>query len=152
MLNLHRRHDGRPDRGRLGHRLVPGDQRQLLRHRHGGRGARDPVPSGAQHPPPGHRAGRPGDGLVLTGGGAREMTGPARRRPPARGTGIYPEKVLADLGAWLRGHPWQADGLLAAALFALSAPQLSAGTTRASLRVAYIAVTALLAATVIPRR
>ena len=80
------------------------------------------------------------------------MTGPARRRPPARGTGIYPEKVLADLGAWLRGHPWQADGLLAAALFALSAPQLSAGTTRASLRVAYIAVTALLAATVIPRR
>jgi signal transduction histidine kinase len=60
--------------------------------------------------------------------------------------------VLADLGAWLRGHPWQADGLLAVALFALSAPQLSAGTTRASMRVAYIAVTALLAATVVPRR
>jgi signal transduction histidine kinase len=77
---------------------------------------------------------------------------PARRHVHAPGASAYAEKVLAGVRAWLRAHPWQADGLLAVALFALSAPQLSAGTTRASMRVAYIAVTVLLAATVVPRR
>jgi signal transduction histidine kinase len=77
---------------------------------------------------------------------------PARRHVPAPGVGAYPEKVLAGVRAWLRGHPWQADGLLAVALFALSGAQLSAGTTDAYMRAAYIAVTALLAATVVPSR
>jgi signal transduction histidine kinase len=77
---------------------------------------------------------------------------PARRHVHAPAVSAYPEKVLAGVRAWLRAHPWQADGLLAVALFALSASQLSAGTTGASMRVAYIAVTALLAATVVPRR
>ena len=39
----------------------------------------------------------------------------------------YPKYVLREANAWLRGHPWQADGLLAAALLAFSAPQFAAG-------------------------
>jgi signal transduction histidine kinase len=52
--------------------------------------------------------------------------------------------------AWLRAHPWQADTLLAVVLFLLSAQQNPAGPTR--VRVEVVAVAALLAATVIPRR
>ena len=52
--------------------------------------------------------------------------------------------------AWLRAHPWQADTLLAVLLFLLSADQIPAGP--AGERVEVVAVTALLAATVIPRR
>ena len=54
--------------------------------------------------------------------------------------------------AWLRGHPRQADVLLAAVLLALSGNQLLAGQASAAMRVTLIAVTAALAATVVPRR
>ena len=54
--------------------------------------------------------------------------------------------------AWIRSHPWQADGLLAAALFMLTVPQLSAAAADPYMQTAYIGVTALLAATVVPRR
>ena len=54
--------------------------------------------------------------------------------------------------AWLRGHPRQADVLLAVLLFAVSVGQLTAGPASAASRVAFIAVTVLLAATVVPRR
>ena len=56
------------------------------------------------------------------------------------------------MNAWLRRHPWQADGLLGAALLVLSVPQLTAGTAGAPARAAYVAVNVLLAATVLPRR
>jgi signal transduction histidine kinase len=56
------------------------------------------------------------------------------------------------VNAWLRRHPWQADGLLGAALLVLSVPQLTAGTAGAPARAAYVAVNVLLAATVLPRR
>src|SRR5271169_1115059 len=54
--------------------------------------------------------------------------------------------------AWLRDHPQQADFLLAVVLLALSGSQLASGQASAVSRVAFIAVTALLAATVVPRR
>ena len=54
--------------------------------------------------------------------------------------------------AWLRGHPRQADVLLAVLLFAVSVGQLTAGSASAASRVAFVAVTVLLAATVVPRR
>ena len=56
------------------------------------------------------------------------------------------------MNTWLRDHPWQADGLLAAVLLAFSAPQLAAGTAGAGGRAGYIAVGVLLCALVIPRR
>ena len=64
----------------------------------------------------------------------------------------YPGQVLSRVSAWLRRHPLQADGLLAAALLAFSVPQLTAGTTGAASRAAYVAVNVLLAATVVARR
>ena len=64
----------------------------------------------------------------------------------------YPGHVLSRVSAWLRRHPLQADGLLAAALLAFSVPQLTAGTTGAASRAAYVAVNVLLAATVVARR
>jgi signal transduction histidine kinase len=60
--------------------------------------------------------------------------------------------VLSRVSAWLARDPLQADGLLAAALLAFSVPQLTAGTTGAASRAAYVAVNVLLAATVVPRR
>jgi signal transduction histidine kinase len=56
------------------------------------------------------------------------------------------------VNAWLRNHPWQADGLLAAALLAVSASQIAAGQTGAASRAAFVVVTVLLAATVLARR
>jgi signal transduction histidine kinase len=64
----------------------------------------------------------------------------------------YPGHVLSRMIAWLRRHPWQADGLLAAALLVFSAPQFAAGTTGPLSRAAYVAVNVLLAATVVARR
>jgi signal transduction histidine kinase len=58
--------------------------------------------------------------------------------------------MLTEVNAWTRDHPWQADGLLAAVLFAFSTGQLPAGTV--ATRLTYLAVSALLAATVMPRR
>ncbi len=54
--------------------------------------------------------------------------------------------------AWLRDHPQRADVLLAVVLLALSGGQFTAGQDSAAPRAAFIAVTVLLAATVIPRR
>ena len=56
------------------------------------------------------------------------------------------------VNAWLRDHPWQADGLLAAALFVVTVPQLGAGQASVAARAAYVVVTVLLAGSVIPRR
>jgi signal transduction histidine kinase len=69
---------------------------------------------------------------------------------PVPAAGNYAGKVLREMSAWTRDHPWQADGLLAVTLFALSTGQIPSGSdiTRATA----IAVSALLAATVIPRR
>jgi signal transduction histidine kinase len=80
------------------------------------------------------------------------MTRPGTRRTATSGDSAYPGRVLPDARAWIRSHPWQADGLLAAALLVLSAPQLSAAAANAYTQVPYIAVTVLLAATVVPRR
>ena len=56
------------------------------------------------------------------------------------------------MNAWLRNHPWQADGLLAAALLAVSVSQIAAGQAGAASRAAFVGVTVLLAATVLARR
>jgi signal transduction histidine kinase len=56
------------------------------------------------------------------------------------------------VSSWLREHPWQADGLLAVALFAVSVAQLATGSAPARDRAAYVAVTVLLATTVAVRR
>jgi signal transduction histidine kinase len=60
--------------------------------------------------------------------------------------------VLVNVAGWLRGHPWLEDGLLGAALLALSVRQLTFGVTGAPSRAAFAVVTVVLAATVIPRR
>ncbi|HEY6314618.1 MAG TPA: histidine kinase [Streptosporangiaceae bacterium] len=60
--------------------------------------------------------------------------------------------MLAKAKAWTRDHPWQADGLLAALLFGFSVPQVFAGQAGPGARVALLAVTVLVAATVAPRR
>jgi signal transduction histidine kinase len=63
--------------------------------------------------------------------------------PPA---GAYPGRV-PDMPGWLRRHPWQADTLLAVLLVAASSGQWQ-GTSPAAVAV----TSALLAATVVPRR
>jgi signal transduction histidine kinase len=52
----------------------------------------------------------------------------------------------------MRDHPWQVDGLLAAALLAFSADQLVAGQTSAAERAGLVVVTVLLAGSVVARR
>jgi signal transduction histidine kinase len=76
---------------------------------------------------------------------ARRDRSDSRPRP-------YPGYVLRRVNAWLSCHPWQADGLLAAALLAFSVPQLTAGTNGGLSRAAYVVVNVLLAATVVTRR
>jgi signal transduction histidine kinase len=78
------------------------------------------------------------------------MTMSGGRRTPAPGGSTYPGKVLPDVRAWMRSHPWQADGLLAVALFSFSAGEWPGGPSAAAAEA--IAVSALLAATVVPRR
>jgi signal transduction histidine kinase len=78
------------------------------------------------------------------------MTRSPRRTGLAGRSGTYPGRVAKDVVAWLRAHPWQADTLLAVLLFLLSADQIPAGPAGVQMEV--VAVTALLAATVIPRR
>ena len=63
---------------------------------------------------------------------------------PAPRAGAYPGRVPDVLG-WLRGHPWQADGLLALLLVALSS-----GQWQGAYPVAVAAVSVLLAATANP--
>jgi signal transduction histidine kinase len=60
--------------------------------------------------------------------------------------------VLVNVAHWLRGHPVQADGMLAAALLVFSAPQLAAGEAGAPMLAAFAVVTVELAATVVARR
>ena len=60
--------------------------------------------------------------------------------------GAYPGRV-PDVPGWLRRHPWQADGLLALLLVALSS-----GQWQGHYPAAVAAVSVLLAATVVPRR
>jgi signal transduction histidine kinase len=60
--------------------------------------------------------------------------------------------VLSEVNTWLRDHPWQADGLLAAALLAFSASQLIPGTAGPGEQAGYIAVGVLLAGLVVTRR
>jgi hypothetical protein len=60
--------------------------------------------------------------------------------------------VLRQVSAWLRDHPRQADGVLAAALLVFTVPQLAAGQSDAAARTVYVAVTMLLAGTVAVRR
>src|SRR6202046_2357510 len=78
------------------------------------------------------------------------MTRSLRRPGPRARSATYSGRVARDVVAWLRAHPWQADTLLAVLLFLLSVQQDSAGSAR--VRVEIVVVTALLAATVIPRR
>ena len=73
------------------------------------------------------------------------MTRPARWRTSVSGASAYPSSVLQGVYAWLRRHPWQADGVLAMVLLALSAHQWADDPWAATLSV-------LLAATVAPRR
>jgi signal transduction histidine kinase len=60
--------------------------------------------------------------------------------------------VRREISAWTRDHPWQADGLLAAALLGFSVPQLVAGQAGAAAHAAFTVVTVLLVATVLARR
>jgi signal transduction histidine kinase len=64
----------------------------------------------------------------------------------------YAGNVLAKVKAWTRDHPWQADGLLAALLFGFSVPQVFTGQAGPAGHAAFLAVTFLVAATVVPRR
>jgi signal transduction histidine kinase len=60
---------------------------------------------------------------------------------------------VPDVLGWLRRHPWQADGLLALLLAAMSAGQWQwQGQTPNATPAAVTAVSVLMAATVIPRR
>jgi signal transduction histidine kinase len=60
--------------------------------------------------------------------------------------------VLGNLTGWLRGHPWQADGLLAIALLAISAPQIWFGAASGPMQAGFAVVTVALAATLVARR
>jgi signal transduction histidine kinase len=64
----------------------------------------------------------------------------------------YAWMVLAKVKAWTCDHPWQADGLLAALLFGFSVPQVFTGQAGPAGHAAFLAVTFLVAATVVPRR
>ncbi len=67
--------------------------------------------------------------------------------------GAYAKNVLVNVAGWLRTHPRQADGLLAAALLAFSVPQFAfAAAVAPRMRVPLAAVTVVLAGTVIARR
>jgi signal transduction histidine kinase len=75
------------------------------------------------------------------------------RRVFSAGTGTYAKNVLVNVVGWLRGHPREADGLLAVALVAFSASQVAAQTwVGLPGRAVFAAVTVALAATVIARR
>ncbi len=60
--------------------------------------------------------------------------------------------MLGDVNTWLRDHPWQADGLLAAALLVFSASQLIPSSAGPGAQAGYIAVGVLLAGLVATRR
>jgi len=68
------------------------------------------------------------------------------------GPANYAETVRQQVSAWVRGHPWLADGLLAVALLAVTAGQLAAGQASTTARATFVMLTVLLAATVVLRR
>src|SRR5215471_7867559 len=70
----------------------------------------------------------------------------ARRRTSAPGSSTYAGEV-PEVPTWLRGHPWQADGLLALLLVAISS-----GQWQGRYAAGVAAVSMLLADTVVPRR
>jgi signal transduction histidine kinase len=87
-----------------------------------------------------------------------EQTRPARgsaaryHRVHAPGPGAYAKNVLVNVAGWLRGHPWQADTLLALVLLAFTVPQIAAGTAGPAARAAFTVVAVVLVATVVLRR
>ena len=101
-----------------------------------------------------HHGGRYWDRFVLTGGDG-EMSRSGGRLAAAARAAVHPGQrrkhaysgYMPDLLAWLRRHPWQADGLLALLLVVISSGQWQ-GHYRAGIAV----VSVLLAATVVPRR
>jgi signal transduction histidine kinase len=68
------------------------------------------------------------------------------------GPGAYAKNVLVNVADWLRRHPRQADGLLAAVLLGFTVPQLTFGQAGVPARATFAAVTVVLVATVIARR
>lgn len=66
----------------------------------------------------------------------------------------YPDPVpeVISQRPWLGRHPSQADALLAAALFVITAPQLIAGSASPGPRTMYVIISLLLAGTVAVRR
>ena len=96
---------------------------------------------------------RPGAAPVaLTRGSPASRSGNSRRVFSA-GTGTYAKNVLVNVVGWIRRHPRQADGLLAAVLLAFSVPQIAAQSwVGVPGRAVFAAVTVVLAATVIARR
>jgi signal transduction histidine kinase len=75
---------------------------------------------------------------------------PERTRPGAGGA--YPGSVPKKVASWLRGHPREADGLLAGVLLAFALGQVAAGTGGIMGRVLFLVVTVTLTATVAVRR
>jgi signal transduction histidine kinase len=67
-------------------------------------------------------------------------------------SGAYPGSVPKKVAIWLRGHPREADGLLAAALLAFTAGQVVAGSAGFLQRGVFVVVTVVLAGTVAVRR
>jgi signal transduction histidine kinase len=75
------------------------------------------------------------------------------RRVFSAGTGTYAKNVLVNVVSWLRQHPLGVDALLAAALLAVSAPQIAVQPwVGVPARAVFAAVTVVLAATVVARR
>src|SRR5215469_15642263 len=74
------------------------------------------------------------------------MTWTVPRRTSSPVSSTYAGEVPQVL-TWLRGHPWQADGLLALLLVAISS-----GQWQGKYPAGIAAVSVLLAATVVPRR
>jgi signal transduction histidine kinase len=70
----------------------------------------------------------------------------------APGTGTYAKDVPVNVADWLRRHPRQADGLLAAVLLGFSVPQLTFGQAGVPARAIFATVTVVLVATVLVRR
>jgi signal transduction histidine kinase len=81
-----------------------------------------------------------------------ERTGPSTAIARAPWAGAYPGSVLQKVTIWLREHPREADGLLAAVLVAFAVGQVAAGTGGALGRGLFLVVTVVLSATVALRR
>src|SRR5215467_5856607 len=97
----------------------------------------------------GHHRVRPGHRLAqLTG--PTMLTRPAPRPAAATPGGAYPWPV-PTVYPWLRAHPTVVDSALAVVLFLVSIPQWT-GISQPDVLASAAAVSAALAATVVPRR